>query len=120
MMLCARSGCVQGRCNADPNSRSVTIMITDCCPECEADHLDIQALTFNKMAPMALGRIDIRYRRRVVLLWCHRLLYTTCISLGRQACMLGICSARVHAAVLGTAIKSMLCCWFWKAFLLGP
>lgn len=39
----------QGRCNADPNSRSVTIMITDCCPECEADHLDIQALTFNKV-----------------------------------------------------------------------
>ena len=55
---------VQGRCNADPNSRSVTIMITDCCPECEADHLDIQALTFNKFAPMALGRVDIKYRRR--------------------------------------------------------
>lgn len=39
-------------------------MITDSCPECEPDHLDIQALTFNKMAPMALGRINIQYRRR--------------------------------------------------------
>ena len=32
----------QGRCNSDPNSRSVIILITDSCPECEADHLDIQ------------------------------------------------------------------------------
>lgn len=24
-------------------------MITDACPECEADHMDIQALTFNKV-----------------------------------------------------------------------
>ena len=39
---------VQGRCNSDPNARSVTIMITDACPGCEPDHLDIQALTFNK------------------------------------------------------------------------
>ena len=33
---------MQGRCNSDSNARSVTIMITDSCPECEADHLDIQ------------------------------------------------------------------------------
>ena len=33
---------MQGRCNSDPNSRSVTILITDSCPECEGDHLDIQ------------------------------------------------------------------------------
>ncbi|CAL8462617.1 g2150 [Coccomyxa elongata] len=57
------NGQFAGRCNQDPNARSVTIMITDSCPECEGDHLDIQALTFNKMAPMALGRIDIQYRR---------------------------------------------------------
>lgn len=46
----ARTVCVdgQGRCNSDHNARSVTIMITDACPGCEADHLDIQALTFNK------------------------------------------------------------------------
>ncbi|CAK0756698.1 hypothetical protein CVIRNUC_002477 [Coccomyxa viridis] len=52
-----------GRCNQDSKARSVTMMISDSCPECEGDHLDIQALTFNKMAPMALGRIDIKYRR---------------------------------------------------------
>lgn len=34
--------CWQGRCNQDSNARSVTIMITDSCPECEGDHLDIQ------------------------------------------------------------------------------
>ena len=33
---------LQGRCNQDPNARMVTIMITDSCPECEADHLDLQ------------------------------------------------------------------------------
>lgn len=40
---------MQGRCNQDPQSRSVTVMITDSCPECEPDHMDIQALTFNKV-----------------------------------------------------------------------
>lgn len=40
---------VQGRCNSDPNARSVTVMVTDACPECEPDHIDIQALTFNKV-----------------------------------------------------------------------
>ena len=40
---------MQGRCNSDPNQRTVTVMITDFCPECEADHIDIQALTFNKV-----------------------------------------------------------------------
>ncbi len=38
--------CMQGRCNQDPNSRSVNIMITDSCPQCEGDHLDIQVSTF--------------------------------------------------------------------------
>lgn len=41
--------CVQGNCNSDPSARSTTIQITDVCPECEADHIDIQALTFNKV-----------------------------------------------------------------------
>eukprot|EP00884_Botryococcus_braunii_P005988 jgi/Botrbrau1/15390/Bobra.43_2s0018.1 len=65
-----------GRCNSDPSQRSVTVMITDACPECGEDHMDIQALTFNKvrivhlllywllkMAPMAIGRIAMRYRQ---------------------------------------------------------
>ena len=42
---------MQGRCNSDPDQRSVTIMITDACPECEADHIDVQALTFLKVQP---------------------------------------------------------------------
>ena len=33
---------MQGRCNQDSNARSVTMMISDSCPECEGDHLDIQ------------------------------------------------------------------------------
>ncbi|CAL8462621.1 g2154 [Coccomyxa elongata] len=57
------AGQYAGRCNQDPNARMVTIMITDCCPECEPNHIDIQALTFNKMAPMPNGRVDMRYRR---------------------------------------------------------
>ncbi len=27
----------------------MTVTITDVCPECETDHIDIQALTFNKV-----------------------------------------------------------------------
>ncbi|BDA46491.1 probable Expansin-A7 at N-terminal half [Coccomyxa sp. Obi] len=57
------AGQFAGRCNQDPNARTITIMITDCCPECGPNHIDIQALTFNKMAPMAGGRVDMRYRR---------------------------------------------------------
>lgn len=33
---------MQGRCNQDPNARTVIVMITDSCPECEADHMDLQ------------------------------------------------------------------------------
>ena len=39
----------QGRCSKDPNQRTVTVTITDVCPECESDHIDMQALTFNKV-----------------------------------------------------------------------
>lgn len=39
----------QGRCSLDKNQRSVTVTITDSCPECAADHIDMQALTFNKV-----------------------------------------------------------------------
>ncbi|DBA74271.1 hypothetical protein WJX77_004676 [Trebouxia sp. C0004] len=52
-----------GRCNSDPSQQSTTVMISDECPECEANHIDMQALTFNKIAPMLNGRIDIQYRR---------------------------------------------------------
>ena len=36
-------------CQADPSKRSIVIQITDNCPQCEADHLDIQALTWAKV-----------------------------------------------------------------------
>ncbi len=41
---------------------SVIVQITDICPECAADHLDIQALTYNKLSAMDTGRINIQYR----------------------------------------------------------
>lgn len=44
---------MQGNCNADPNERSVTVMITDACPECDADHIDVQALTFQKVPQLS-------------------------------------------------------------------
>lgn len=40
---------LQGRCSKDPNQRTVTVTITDVCPECATDHIDMQALTFNKV-----------------------------------------------------------------------
>lgn len=52
-----------GRCSKDKNQRSVTVTVTDTCPECGTDHIDMQALTFNKIAPMEVGRINIQYRR---------------------------------------------------------
>lgn len=41
----------------------MTVTITDSCPECAPDHMDLQALVFDKIAPMALGRINMKYRR---------------------------------------------------------
>ena len=51
-----------GRCITGDSAVSVIVQITDACPECAADHIDIQALTFNKLAPMNTGRINIQYR----------------------------------------------------------
>ena len=53
----------KGRCITGPNQVSVIVQITDSCPECGADHLDMQALTFHKLAPMEVGRVNIEYRR---------------------------------------------------------
>lgn len=50
-----------GRCR-DGGGKSVTITITDSCPECGADHMDLQALVFDKLSPMPLGRINMKYR----------------------------------------------------------
>jgi hypothetical protein len=42
---------------------SVLVRITDSCPECEEDHIDVQALAFQKIAKPEIGRIKIQYRR---------------------------------------------------------
>ena len=42
-----------GNCNPDPNQRRVTVMISDVCEPCSPpgdDHIDLQALTFLKVA----------------------------------------------------------------------
>eukprot|EP00884_Botryococcus_braunii_P000413 jgi/Botrbrau1/10372/Bobra.146_2s0010.1 len=52
-----------GRCYTGPEQVSVIVQITDECPECKPDHIDIQAMTFEKLAPMHLGRVNIQYRR---------------------------------------------------------
>lgn len=49
---------MQGRCSKDPNQRSVTVTITDVCPECETDHIDMQALTFNKVLTRSMSPAD--------------------------------------------------------------
>ena len=45
-----------GSCQADPNKRAIVIQITDQCPECEANHMDIQALTWAKARLLMLSR----------------------------------------------------------------
>lgn len=52
----------QGRCITGANQVSVIVQITDICPECAADHIDIQALTYNKLSKMETGRINVMYR----------------------------------------------------------
>ncbi|CAG9462753.1 unnamed protein product [Pedinophyceae sp. YPF-701] len=53
----------EGRCNSDVSRRSVKIVVTDSCPECGSDHLDLQARTFEQIAPMRGGRISLSYRQ---------------------------------------------------------
>lgn len=57
---------LQGRCGS--GGATVTVTVTDMCPECaaptqgEGDHFDLNALSFNQLAPMLNGRIDVNYR----------------------------------------------------------
>ncbi len=53
-----------GSCQQDPNKRSIVIQITDSCPECAANQLDLQALTWAQIAnpSPAGGRVNIQYR----------------------------------------------------------
>ena len=38
-----------GSCQADPRQRSIVVQITDQCPECGPNHMDMQALTWAKV-----------------------------------------------------------------------
>ena len=59
---CVDTAPFQGRCITGANQVSVIVQITDICPECAADHIDIQALTYNKLSKMETGRINVMYR----------------------------------------------------------
>ncbi|GAB4819913.1 hypothetical protein N2152v2_006959 [Parachlorella kessleri] len=52
-------------CQKDSKGKplSVLVMISDVCPECEANHIDVQSLAFAKMANPDIGRIKVTYRR---------------------------------------------------------
>ncbi|PRW45398.1 barwin-like endoglucanase [Chlorella sorokiniana] len=54
-----------GVCKTDSAGKplSIAVMISDKCPECEADHIDVQSLAFAKMADPGIGRIKVQYRR---------------------------------------------------------
>jgi hypothetical protein len=50
-------GDIRGRCITGSNQVSVVVQITDSCPECPADHIDIQAMTFDKVLAFPLRRL---------------------------------------------------------------
>ncbi|KAK9824717.1 hypothetical protein WJX74_000925 [Apatococcus lobatus] len=52
-----------GKCHDNWENNSITVMITDECPECAPDQIDVQALSFDKIAPLINGRIQTQYRR---------------------------------------------------------
>jgi len=55
---------MEGRCNGDPSARSTQIVVTDKCPECAPDHIDLQARVFERIARSpSVGRVAIRFRR---------------------------------------------------------
>ena len=47
----AQLGQTTGSCQADPNQRNAVVMVTDSCPQCESDHLDLQAIIWSKVSP---------------------------------------------------------------------
>lgn len=52
-----------GKCNPGSADQSVTIQITDSCPECQSNQFDVQAQTFGRIAPEFNGRMAMQYRR---------------------------------------------------------
>ncbi|KAK9800899.1 hypothetical protein WJX73_008437 [Symbiochloris irregularis] len=60
---CMSTGEYANNCITGPNQVSIIVQITDVCPQCEANHIDLQALTYNKISPISTGRINMQYRR---------------------------------------------------------
>ena len=58
-----------GSCQSNPIIRSIVIQITDQCPQCEPDHLDVQALTWAKVCPGAACRFDCQVMAERSLQW---------------------------------------------------
>ncbi|TGO44483.1 hypothetical protein BOTNAR_0813g00010 [Botryotinia narcissicola] len=52
-----------GRCVSvtDPSSNSITAMITDECPGCGPNHLDLYPTAFTSLAPLSKGIIDVTW-----------------------------------------------------------
>lgn len=47
-------GSKPGSCQADPARRGIVVMVTDSCPECASNQLDLQALTWEKVWRLSL------------------------------------------------------------------
>ncbi|KAI7842109.1 hypothetical protein COHA_004303 [Chlorella ohadii] len=58
--------CWRGLCKTDSAGKplSIAVMISDECPECGSDHIDVQSLAFAKAREgWGIGRIKVQYRR---------------------------------------------------------
>jgi len=50
MHVPAQLGQTTGSCQGDPQQRSAVVLVTDTCPQCESDHLDLQAVIWSKVS----------------------------------------------------------------------
>lgn len=63
---CFQIQCEEGRngktgvCKTDAQGEplSILVMISDVCPECEANHIDVQSLAFGKVCALCLGVVN--------------------------------------------------------------
>ncbi|GAB4819909.1 hypothetical protein N2152v2_006955 [Parachlorella kessleri] len=56
---------LEGICYKDSQGKpkSILVMISDVCPECQDYHIDVQSLSFAKLTNPDYGRINVNYRR---------------------------------------------------------
>lgn len=71
-------GSKPGSCQAKPEDRSIVVQITDSCPECSTDQMDLQANIWAQIANPAPagGRVNMQYRVRL-----HKTLSVICVDL---------------------------------------